>query len=319
MKSYKFLPSFWLIALLVGLYQLPLIENALNKQSINIPLNEYFPYSKNFQQYVEDTKISFVAQLDNGFSSPKENQIQDVISAPALSSSLNNSTEHAVASIDNSLTNINPQPSTNTEILVDKKKELCSNNCKVLMMGDSVMGDVDFSLARLMKKNQPSWQIIDAHKVSSGLTNQMYYDWPKTAEKLIEQHKPDYVVVLLGTNDAQGMMINGKGAAFAKDLWLSEYKNRINTITNNFNQKNVSWIWIDLPVVRDVTFNQKLEYIRQAQRQTVGKNLLETESIFGKSDHSEPVNMKLRANDGTHLNSSGANLIAEKLYQRLIP
>jgi hypothetical protein len=309
MTQKMFLPSLWIMLGLVGVYQLPLVENTLSKYSINISLNEYFPYSNNLQQTIEDYKISFEAYLEN---------------LNLHSISFDKPIHEAKASIPVSITHHNTviqsqqnPPSEVHELVTTPIINICKTNCKILMIGDSVMGDVDFSLVHLLKKTEPTWQVIDAYKVSSGLTNQTYYNWPKTSEKLVSQYHPDYVVVLVGTNDAQNMMIHGKGFVLGKETWMNEYKNRILQLTNDYDSNNVKWLWIQLPVVKDLNFNKRLQFIRDVQKDTVGEHLVETETIFGKADHSEVINMKLRANDGTHLNSHGANLVAEHIFSRL--
>lgn len=317
MNNKQFIVSAWVIAGLVGFYQLPLIENTFLKYGHQVELNQQFPYAQNLQQHVEDVKISFNAFLDGSFeqAAQAKREIPTVIvKAPSNPPNIENVSQHIEAG---SQVTQNQEPNNSVNAIADKSNALCQEDCKVLMIGDSVMGDVDFSMARLLKKEQPSWKVIDAHKVSSGLANQTYYDWPKTSAKLVSQHKPDYVVVLVGTNDAQGMMINGRGAALGKDNWMEEYKQRILKMTSNFDENSVKWYWIQLPVVRDSGFNQRLQFVRQVQKDTVGTNLVETESIFGNTDHSQSVDMKLRAGDGTHLNSNGANLVAEHVWKRI--
>lgn len=315
MNNKQFIVSAWVIAGLVGFYQLPLIENTFLKYGKQVEINQQVPYAQNFQQNIEDAKISLNAFLDGSFHQPsqKKELITKIVKNSSVTPHIENVSQHVEPNVQ---LNQIQQPDTNN-LATAKINSLCQEDCKVLMIGDSVMGDVDFSMARLLKKEQPTWKVIDAHKVSSGLANQTYYDWPKTSAKLVSQHKPDYVVVLVGTNDAQGMMINGRGAALGKENWMEEYKQRILKMTNNFEENSIKWYWIQLPVVRDSGFNQRLQFVRQAQQDTVGRNLVETESIFGKTDHSQSVDMKLRAGDGTHLNSNGANLVAEHVWKRI--
>lgn len=348
MTKNKFIPALWTIAILVGIYQLPLIENTLNQHNIITGINDKFTYSKNLQQTVENTKISISAYYENVTTSKPTTyavmtpEVQAEITPILVADNSSKQTrgniiiepesvaqstveEHLIEKkkIELSNTNlaINATHNISESIIIDKtsavqNNEYCKNNCKVLMIGDSVMGDVEFSMVRLLKKQQPSWKVISGYKVSSGLTNQQYYDWPKIADKLVSQYKPDYVFVLMGTNDAQNMIINGKAAVFGKDNWKDEYKNRVLSIVNNLDNNSPYWLWIQLPSVKNTSFNQRLSIIRNVQADGVGtQKLLETASILGST--SESVNMSLRASDGTHLNSSGANLLAQHLYKRL--
>lgn len=308
-------------SLFVSSYQLPLIENTLNKYGVENNINGNFTFSRNLQQMVEDQKISFSSLL-NDYQKEQNTVQSNAINEPVVVSINKTNTSIPNASLQNNVNNntnntINTNGSSvDNNSIVSSKKTTCTENCVVLMIGDSVMGDIDFSLQRLVKKEFPTWKVIDGHKVSSGLTNQTYYDWPSTAKKLVEKYKPDYVFVLLGTNDAQGMMSNGKGLAFSKEPWIEEYSNRVKKI-KEIVDNNSSWYWIGLPVTKDKGFNSRLQVIRDIQSENTKEHYIPVESIFGKNDHSEPINMKLRAPDGIHLNSSGSDLVAKELLNKL--
>lgn len=328
-NNFSFLGIMFIASLIVSSYQLPLVENTLNKYNYENNINEKFSFSKNFQQYVENQKINFSSLLNSEnkdlIVQPLEQKTVSTIVSIAIEKPIEKSNlpiDNSV-SLPNNVTNnhiipssSNSSPAQNLSGVTDNKKS-CLENCVVLMMGDSVMGDIDFSMQRLLKKDFPSWKVIDGHKVSSGLTNQTYYDWPATAKKLVEKYRPDYVFILLGTNDAQGMMLNGKGLAFSKDLWVNEYSNRVNKIKEIMQSNDSSWYWIGLPVTKDKGFNSRLQVIRDIQESQTKDRYISVESIFGKNDHSEPINMKLRAADGIHLNSSGSDLVAKELLNKL--
>jgi len=301
-----------LSSLFVGSYQLPLIENTLNKYGYENNINEKLSFSKNFQQLVEDQKIAFTSLINESSESnlPIESNTvkKDITQLTTAKNELSNNL------VSQNQTNIYGNQNA-THVTASKKK--CFENCVVLMIGDSVMGDVNFSMQRLVKKEFPSWKIVDAHKVSSGLTNQTYYDWPATASKLVEKNKPDYVFILMGTNDAQGMMSNGKGLAFSKEPWIVEYTNRVDKISEIVSKDNTSWYWIGLPVTKEKGFNSKLQFIREIQEKQTKEHYLSVENIFGKNDKSENFDMKLRASDGIHLNATGSDLIAKKLITKL--
>lgn len=294
----------------IGTYQLPLIENTLNKYGYENNINEKFTTSKNFQQLVENQKIAFSSFINQETDTNKKAN-NSLIEKNVVQS---NSNINVVSTYN---TTTNPNSSTSNPLANINKNQKCTENCLVLMIGDSVMGDVDFSMQRLIKKEFPTWKIIDGHKVSSGLTNQTYYDWPATASKLVERNNPDYVFVLMGTNDAQGMMSNGKGLAFGKEPWINEYTNRVNKISTIISKDKISWYWIGLPVTKEKGFNSRLQIIRDIQEQQTKEHYLSVENIFGKNDKSENFDMKLRASDGIHLNSSGADLVAKKLIAKL--
>lgn len=390
MKNKKQLIIIYAIASIVGIFQLPLIDNNLNAQSIYLGINEKLPIIKNSHQEIENIKIATVAKLDSvvfneqnntpPIMSSSENKISDDIHTESsiMNQSVNNkensitfieSVENLVAlnnnsekeliqeieiignqmvedvkeevdsliiepsssNNDNTLSHeesiIKPIieiasiiPSENSAQLIEESnsKEYCHIDCKVLLIGDSVMGDVYYSLSRYLKNEKINWKLINAHKVSSGLTNTGYYDWIATTKQLVSQHKPDYVFVLMGTNDAQNMSLNGKPVSFGKELWIEEYTNRMKQMKEYLDSNVQDWLWIGLPVVKGNSFNNRLQVIRNIQSQISDKNYISNQEIFGKDTEPKSINLNLRAKDGIHLNAKGADVMARFSFDQLI-
>lgn len=308
-NNISFFFTIFSIIFFVAIYQLPSLENNLGKYGYITDINSSFPYIKNFQQNIENKKIDFISFFTT--NNATELDTSTTLSTPiidAKNSIVLDSNEPPLEPIDKQYATFNPTITNNS----------CKINCVVLMLGDSVMGDVGFSLQRLLKKHQPTWTVINAHKVSSGLSNQTYYNWPATAQKLVSQYKPDYTFILMGTNDAQGFSVNGKTHFFGKEDWKIEYKSRITQMVQLLDSHGKYWGWIQLPLVKDNNFNTRLEIIRQLQETNVKEHFINTEGIFGKTDHSQIVDMKLRANDGTHLNATGANKLAQNIIDTIL-
>lgn len=306
------------ITALVGLYQLPVVENTANKYELGIDINEKIPYSKDFQQSLEEQKISLLSYLDQPIYNDSNMQKSNI--------QLANMQIHPISKKELVYTNSSQvilQPTEQVETITQLPQMhtpvACINKCKILMLGDSVMGDVSFALQRLVKQKKSDWEVINAHKVSSGLSNQNYYNWPATAKKLIEQYKPDYTYVLIGTNDAQSFASNGKGYAFGKNDWINEYGNRVQKITDLLTNNHGQWGWIQLPVVRENGFNNKLQVIRNIQQNNTKEHFILTEEVFGKVNNNETIDMKLRSNDGIHLNATGANKLAKLIFDKIKP
>ena len=64
-NNFSFLGIMFIASLIVSSYQLPLVENTLNKYNYENNINEKFSFSKNFQQYVENQKINFSSLLNS--------------------------------------------------------------------------------------------------------------------------------------------------------------------------------------------------------------------------------------------------------------
>lgn len=294
MKTISFITQLTVVASLIGIYQLPLIESSLQKHDIYIPLNEHFPWAMQAQQEVENFKITLTSINDI------EHINDEAVQTPVIEK------------FNETIVKQSP-----TETIIPPKV-LCKEKCKVLMIGDSMMGDLALALQRQVKKEHSDWQIIIANKVSSGLSHQIYYDWPATATQLVKKHNPDYTVLLLGTNDAQNMSMGGKGVSFGKEPWVVEYTLRSQKMAQIMSNSGSSWVWIELPVVREKGFNNRLQVIRTIHQEVSEKHWLKTDSIFGGLTSTDKVtSTNLRAGDGIHFNAHGANKLAQYVWSHL--
>lgn len=246
-----------------------------------------------------------------------------------------NTVELAQNELATSEPNVNNPPSEEPIVSDSQEKSVIANTSanlkntplKIMMVGDSVMGDIAFSMKRLAKKDT-QWQVLDYHKVSSGLSNQEYYNWPKVFEQLSNDFKPDYVVMFLGTNDAQGMIDNKKGYAFRNDTWANIYSQRMQKMLDIAKAHNTKVIWIQLPRMEKSEFDSKIEYIESVQEKLITQQndipFVKVNDVFAPNGHyASNINvgtrsLSLRAPDGIHLSSEGANQVANKVMKVLL-
>lgn len=279
-----FIISFW-----IGFYQINLIETKLNSYKISNHLSSQFSFGLHAQQFVENTKIYIKGLI--------------VLDEEDLAGT---HTEIASSKIEPE----KPVLYNETTPLIEMNKK-CTEKCIILTIGDSIMGDVYYSLSRQLKKHHPDWKIVDAHKVSSGLSNSTYYNWPNVAQKLIDEIKPDYVVILIGMNDAQGLTENNKGFQFNSTEWNRVYKERTQKMFNLINTRSTAY-WIELPNVKADAFDKRLSYVREIHKTIADKNYINVKNLLG--DNQDPQFLKFRQVDGVHLNAIGSDLIADYIY-----
>jgi len=67
-------------------------------------------------------------------------------------------------------------------------------------------------------------------KASSGLARPDFHDWPKSAPELMHKHKPDIVVVSLGTNDYQALWEDGNWVRQEDADWEKKYGERVDAM-----------------------------------------------------------------------------------------
>jgi UDP-glucose 6-dehydrogenase len=120
-NNMNYLEVMVLSSFLVGAYQLPLIENTLNKYGYENNINEKITFSKNFQQLVEDQKIAFSSLITQ--DDEKDDVLVSEI-APIQKTITNTvSNANSVTPSNNTVggTNGIPNPSHTVSSTVDKK------------------------------------------------------------------------------------------------------------------------------------------------------------------------------------------------------
>lgn len=305
------------ICLILSFYQLPLLEQTIKKVFVNFNITTTFTFPLKAQGEIERYKIYLRSTILNSpslMSKAKEDalpiaEFQTIIKTPTFpATSTNLSTDHQLA--QKSILS----PEQSNSITVPSK---CHSSCTILLLGDSLMGDVYFALSRQAKKEKRQWNIISSHKVSSGLTNSSYYDWPSVAKTLNEQYKPDVAIVLLGANDAQSINIKPKPLVFASAQWSEEYAKRVHSLISSLSSPSqiTKVYWIELPVMKE-EFEKKISLIRLVHTQSVKEKLITTSDIL-PSNLSEEFKLT-RQSDGIHLSAQGAALIAKKISTYLL-
>ncbi len=76
-------------------------------------------------------------------------------------------------------------------------------------------------------------------KASSGLARPDFHDWPKEAPRLMQKHKPDIVVVSLGTNDYQAIKTkDGWIRQEETEAWEKGYADRVDAMLDGLTADN---------------------------------------------------------------------------------
>ncbi|PKN57991.1 MAG: hypothetical protein CVU56_07935 [Deltaproteobacteria bacterium HGW-Deltaproteobacteria-14] len=99
----------------------------------------------------------------------------------------------------------------------------------VYAIGSSTLGSVlGPMLQRILKDDG-----IEMHRwgrASSGLARPDFHDWLALAPGLMAKHKPDIVVVSLGTNDFQPLYNKGKWVGLDSEKWEAIYAKRVDKL-----------------------------------------------------------------------------------------
>ena len=97
---------------------------------------------------------------------------------------------------------------------------------RAMVVGDFMAGALAKGLAEAYAEN-PNVVVIDATSGSSGLVRNDYYDWPAKLPALVEEQKPDAILVMIGGNDRQGIETDTGAQALGSEAWRAAYAARV--------------------------------------------------------------------------------------------
>ncbi len=139
---------------------------------------------------------------------------------------------------------------------------------KILVVGDFVAGGLAWGLDQTFA-DEPKIAVIDKSNTSSGLVRDDYYDWNKQLLAILNEIKPDVVVVVIGANDRQQLR-NGKDRlALHSDAWEKAYVGRIASMADTLKVFGRPFFWVSAPPMRSTAASRDMTYFNSLYKPAV--------------------------------------------------
>lgn len=116
---------------------------------------------------------------------------------------------------------------------------------RAVVVGDFIGTALAKGLAETYREN-PNVVIVNATSGSSGLVRRDYYDWPGSIAGIVNEQKPDAIVVVLGANDRQGIATESGDKAFGTDEWRTAYAARVAAMADALKSTGKPVLWAGL-------------------------------------------------------------------------
>ena len=203
----------------------------------------------------------------------------------------------------------------------------------VALAGDSVMAvGLAAQLQRDLAPYRESIVTLKAYRSATGLARPEVFDWHSEYPLMLEQKKPDVVIVAIGANDGQGFVDDGKVKAFGSPEWEAVYAQRVEDYLAMLARDGAVVLWLQLPPMKSAKFNARMEAINAIARAAVARQpraiwwnpmarIADADGQFRefglRADGQKTV--RLREADGIHLSDEGAALITPDLVRWLHP
>ena len=201
-------------------------------------------------------------------------------------------------------------------------------------MGDSDAGTFGPYLQTLLDGTN----IVDTelnYKVSSGLARPDFFDWPAELAAKLPGVDPDIVVATFGGNDSQGLAV-ADGSFIVSDPvsdeadWTTEYQKRVGQAMDLMGANGATVVWVGIPNDDNPDVTARLRIQDQAVRAEAAKRanviFIDTWNRFSGRDGNwaefvidprDGQGKDVRADDGFHLNTNGAEILALDIAQAI--
>jgi hypothetical protein len=104
------------------------------------------------------------------------------------------------------------------------------------------------------------------YEISSGLSRPDFYDWPGALADDVEAQRPEAVVILLGANDAQGLVLPDASAVpdVSDPRWTVEYRRRVGALMDELRAPGRLVVWVAQPPMRSRSFDSRMRVVNAA-------------------------------------------------------
>jgi hypothetical protein len=218
-------------------------------------------------------------------------------------------------------------PSTGSVVPV-RRMPTAATPLRVLMAGDSLIGNISQAVARLVGDDSRVKLRTDL-QVGTGLSRPDVLDWGAELSSTLAAQDADVVVLSFGANDDQPLRDpSGKFQSLFSDGWAREYTRRVAAImdlASDGGRRTV--VWVGLAPERPERLNQAKDTFNAAARDQAALrtdvHYVDLVHQFGGVDgaYSDTVTLpdgsivNARDRDGVHLSHDGANILAPSVLQ----
>lgn len=201
----------------------------------------------------------------------------------------------------------------------------------VLVVGDFLAGGLAEGLETAYAKS-PGVRIVDRSNGSSGFVRDDFYDWNGEIEPILEEVDPAVVVVMIGSNDRQQLVVDGRPERPQSTAWVEEYTRRVTDFAGTIEDAGIPLVWTGLPPFKSSSMSSDMLAFNDIHKQVVEavggtfvdiwEGFVDENGAFtftGPDMNGQPV--KLRGSDGINLTRPARRKVAfyvEKPLNKLL-
>jgi len=209
--------------------------------------------------------------------------------------------------------------SSSTTRAVAKHRALTPDEpLKLWIGGDSLAGSLGPALGAMTAATGVVAPQYDS-RVSSGLATASFFDWPEHATEQMAELEPEAAVFIIGTNDAN----------FDAEDDPVTYERLTMEMMHLLAAGGRPVYWVNAPVMREDDLEESVQEVNEIQRRAAARfdnvTYLDAHDLFdgdtGEYSSRLPDEtgklVTMRADDGVHLSTEGADLLARLVFTLL--
>lgn len=220
-----------------------------------------------------------------------------------------------------------PAPKRSTTVARPRKAapaapivEKSENARRVLVLGDFIADGMAQGLETAFAEAE-NVVIVNRTNGSSGFVRDDFYDWPAEVPAILEEIKPDIILVQLGANDRQAMRVDGTREKVRSEAWTGEYVNRVEAFVDEIRKVNRPIVWVGSPPFRFKSMSADMLAFNEIFRTRVEAKdgsfvdiwdgfVNENGNYTQTGDDIKGQKVRLRAGDGINFTRAGRRKIA---------
>ncbi len=203
-----------------------------------------------------------------------------------------------------------------------------NNKLRVVVVGDSLAMGLSTALGRVF---DPSLvQFVDQARLSTGLARSDYFNWIRGMQQITSRFRPDVVVVLIGVNDDQSIILPSGGIVpEGSEEWEGVYEDSIDSFLGAATDAGGRVVWVGLPPLADERHNSLAQGLNESYDSEIdgypSAYFFDTYDRFSRNGEYAPFGRDansnvalLRGGDGVHFTTTGYDTLAREVASVMV-
>ena len=163
-------------------------------------------------------------------------------------------------------------------------------------------------------------------RISTSLARPDYFNWPAELVAVRDGLDPEAVVLFIGANDPQDMLVEGEVLVTGSPAWRAEWASRLALMFDLLEADHRHVFWVTQPPMRDATLDEGVAMLNEIAAPVVDDRSWVTavdiwELFGGDGGYSQRVvhpatgeEIRARVDDGVHLTRSASTWLGELVF-----